>query len=345
MRKTQLVQTLGAVLGRLVQPVDDGLLVVQLGLLAAQYAEDNDLVLGQVPQRGEIAGPRIVVLEEVDIDIQLLEQRLGDWLVATLCEPLRAVVSTAQVDADGHVLGPLRDGSVDQLGVVVGELLGLDPVARGGLLAHALVAEVGEVGVVELDEAASCGVEVGDLLLVHPDEIVEERLQGGVRALVDGLPSGAEVHHGGGRNADLGGDGILDAQLLQLRVQELEVVDLDRLGVSQLSGHNQPRRSGQAVRCDVGRRDIALRLDAVEVDAEVDVEVGAAELAIRHGAEAIFNLALHDSRNVLVLNLAELFGGDLASGSFVTRGQNNLGTQKGPDLVCPVDTLRKRHGM
>lgn len=311
-REAQLVQAAGAVLCGLVQPADDGLLVVQLWLLGAQHAEDDDLVLGQVAQRGEVAGAGVVVLEEVDVDVELLEQRLGDGLVPALREPLRAVVAPAQVDADGHVAGPLRDGGVDQLGVVLGQLLGLDAVPRGRLLAHALVAEVGEVGVVELDEAAPRGVEVRDLLLVHPDEVVEEGLQRRVRGLVDGLAPGAEVHHGRRGDADLGGDRVLDAQLLQLRVQELEVVDLDRLGVAKLSGDDQPRGSGQAVGCDIGRRDITLRLDAVEVDAEVDVEVGAAELAIRHGAEPIFYLALHDGRDVLVLDCAELLGGDLS---------------------------------
>ena len=55
-------------------------------------------------------------------------------------------------------------------------------------LAHAGIAEVGEVGVVELDVAATGRVEGGDLVAVHLGEVVEEAVEVGVRLDADARP-------------------------------------------------------------------------------------------------------------------------------------------------------------
>lgn len=251
-RQAQLVQALGAVSRGLLQPADDLCLVVQLGCLAAHHAQHHDLVVRQVPQRAEVAGPRVIVLEEVDIDVELLEQRLGDGLVPALREPLRAVVAAAEVNADGHVLGPLGDGAVDEVRVLLGERARVLAVAAGRLLAHALVAQVREVGVVELDEAAPGRVQVGNLLLVHALEVLEEGLESRVGALVDGLAAAAEVHHGRRGDANLGGDLARLAGLLDLLGQEVVVVHLNGAGVAQLSGDHEARRGFHAHFGDVG---------------------------------------------------------------------------------------------
>lgn len=59
--------------------------------------------------------------------------------------------------------------------------------------------------------------------------------------------------------------------------------------------------------------------------AEVDVEVRAAELAVRHGPDAIVDLALDHLRNMLILNLPQLCGGELAVRGVVPSVQHRLG--------------------
>lgn len=251
-RQAELVESLGAVRRGLFDTADNLLLVIQLGRLAAHDTQHHHLALGQMPQRAEIAGPRIVILEEIHIDIELLEKRLGHGLVAALGEPLAAVVAAAQVDANGHVLGPLGNSAVDELGVLLGQLGGVLAMASGGLLAHLVVAQVGQVGVVELDKAAPGSVQVGNFLLVDTDEVLKKGLQGRVGGLVDGLAAAAEVHHGGRGDADFGGGLARLAEGFDLGGEELVVVDLDGLGVAQLAGHDQARGRLHADFGDVG---------------------------------------------------------------------------------------------
>ena len=346
MRQAELVQALGAVFRRLLQPLDHLRLVVQLGLLARHNAQDHNLVLGQVTERGEIAGSRIVELEEVHVDVEPLEEGLGHGLVAALGEPLRAEVAAAQVDADGHVLGPLADGGVDDVDALLGQLGGGLAVALGGLLAHALVTEVGQVGVVQLDEAAAGGVQVVELGLVGLGDVVEEGFERGVGVGVDGVAPAAEVHHGRAGNAHLDGDGLAGARRgldgLHLLVHVVEVVDLDGVRVAQLADNDESGRS-HAVRGDVGGRDMAALLDAGQMLEEVDVEPRAAVFTVGHGLEAVLDLFPDDDSNVLVLDLAQILGGGGLALDLFTGLEDGLGAEEGPDVVRAVNSGRKRH--
>ena len=83
---------------------------------------------------------------------------------------------------------------VDQLGVGVGEGVGIfAPV--GGTGAHHRVAEVGEVGVVELDIPTAGRIEGVELGAIAGCQVGEEQLQVRVGIEVDRRPPSAEVHH------------------------------------------------------------------------------------------------------------------------------------------------------
>ena len=83
---------------------------------------------------------------------------------------------------------------VDQLGVGVRQRVGI-VAALDGAGAHHRIAQVGEVGVVELDVAAAGGVEGVDLGAVARGEIGEELVEVGVGVDVDRRPPAAEVDH------------------------------------------------------------------------------------------------------------------------------------------------------
>jgi hypothetical protein len=112
-----------------------------------------------VAQRREIARARVVVLEEVAVDVELVEQHLCHRLVAALGGPRALEVAAAQVHARRHARRPGRDRVVDELGVAARQLVRI-VAARAGALAHLRVAKVSEVGVVELHVRASGRCEV-----------------------------------------------------------------------------------------------------------------------------------------------------------------------------------------
>ena len=80
-------------------------------------------------------------------------------------------------------------------------------------------------------------------------------------------------------------------------------------------------------------RDRDVGLDAAELLEEVDVEVGAAELAVGDALEAHVLLELHDLGDRLVFDLAQLLGRDLALGLLLARLQQVLGAQEAADVV------------
>jgi hypothetical protein len=254
-------------------------------------------------QGAKVSGAGIIVLEEVRIDIELFEQDLRNRLVA--------VVSAAKVDSDFHVRGALGDGFVDELCVFAGQRREVFVALLLSGFAHVWVAQVREVGVVELDEAAAGLVEGVELFLVYAREVVEEDVEVGVCGDVDGGAAAAEVHHCGRGDADFGRR--LAAVGLDGFFEELEVLDLDGFGVAELALDDEGWRREAVLVPDVAY--LALLFDTREVLQEVEMEVCATELAISYGAQAILDLLLCDVVDPFIFNFAELFAGDLAIGS------------------------------
>lgn len=140
------------------------LLILELGELARQDAQDDVFVLRQVHQRLEAAGARRVVLEVVRVDVQGLEELDGDAVVAALGEVARVYkVAAAEVDADVHVRRAGREAGVVEGDVRCQQLGG---GLRVGLVLlptveHLFRAEVFEGGVSVL-------VSVLPLFVFHP---------------------------------------------------------------------------------------------------------------------------------------------------------------------------------
>ncbi len=88
---------------RLLDPSLQLVRVLQLGLLRGDQPEHDGLVLGHEAQRLEGAGARRVVLGEDPVDREVVEQLLGDRVVAALDRPHAAVVPAAQVHRERGV--------------------------------------------------------------------------------------------------------------------------------------------------------------------------------------------------------------------------------------------------
>ncbi len=74
---------------RLVDAAPDLVLRFQFRRLARNQAENDGLALGHKAQGREIAGARGVVFEAIDIDIEAVEQRVGDGVIAAFAPSRR----------------------------------------------------------------------------------------------------------------------------------------------------------------------------------------------------------------------------------------------------------------
>ena len=218
--------------------------------LGADQSQHDRLVLRHVAQRREVARARVVVFEEIAVDGELVEQDFGHRLVAALRGPCALEIAAAQVHARGHAGRALRDRRVDELGVAARQLVGI-VAALARAFAHLLVAQVGEIGIVELQVRAAGRREVGDLVAIRLRHVVVERLEVRIRIAADRAAAAAEMQHrrrGDRHLRRARGD----------RAQELEVGALDRLVVANLAGNLHHRRR----EIDVARRAVEADVDA-----------------------------------------------------------------------------------
>src|SRR5690606_30465105 len=258
---------------RLVDAPLDLVLVLERSALRRDEAEHDLLAFRHEPQRLEAAGPLVVVLEEETVDIELVEEHVGDRLVPALGEPTALRVAAAQVNADGHVVRPAGDRIVDQPRVRARQRVDvLAALARA--FAHLLVAEVREIRVVDLQVAASGRGEIRDLLSEHARDVREKLVHLGIHVRIDRSPSAAEVQHRGRRNR-------LPRRARRERLQEAEILHLDAaFGTIQLPGDDGDEGCLVVTRLVAARRKQLLELDALEAVEEVAVERLASILAV-----------------------------------------------------------------
>src|SRR5262249_24959420 len=122
---------------------------------------------------------------------------------------------------------------------------------------------------------------------------------------------------------------------LRDRLQELEVVELDRLRVLHLAGDFQDRRREADVallRMEL-RGEAGVRLDAVELLEEIDVEECAAEFPVGDALQPHVLLELDDPADCRVLELAQLLLRNLAGGMPVARLEQLFRAQEAADVV------------
>src|SRR6185295_6494512 len=319
---------------RLVDPALEHVPRLELAELGRDEAEDDGLALGEEPQRPDVARALVVVFEEVAVDVHLGKQRLGDRLVAALRRPCALEVAAAQVHAQRHAGGFLRDDAVDERRVAVRQLVRV-VAARARRLAHLVVAQVGEVGVVHLHVAAAGGGERAQLGTVGVGDVLPERLEVGVVLAADAGAAAAEVQHRRRRDRHLRRVAGAD-----LRPQVLEVGALDVLDVADLVDHAHHRRREllAAVGLLDGRRNVGL--DAGELLEKVDVEVGAAELAVGDAAQPHVLLEADDLGDRVVLDGAQLRGRDLALGAALARVEQAPGPEEAADVIGAKRRLR-----
>ena len=311
--------------GRLVDAALDVVFPLERPGLRGDQAEDDAFVaLGQEAERLEAAGALGVVFEEIAVDGEPAEQRLGHRLVAAGGNPGRAEIAAADMHGDRQVGRPAVERGIDRPGIAL-----LQPVdvvaARARLLQLAVVAEIGPHGVVELQVAAAGIVEGADRLPVSGGRVGEELVDVRIDRL-DGVIAETEVEHA------RAGDGHLRHQA-GMRLEEPEVLE-HRVIVrpAELAGDGDALRLGlHAVELDaVVELD---QLAALEMRQEIEMPPGPAELAVGRRLEADLFLPRDDLLDLAVFDFAQRLRGDLTGGEFGARLLERSGAEQAADHV------------
>lgn len=150
------------------------------------------------------------------------------------------------------------------------------------------------------------------------------------------------MSHGRGRNSDLDGR----SRVLQVVLDKLVVVDLDRLDPFDLSDNGQLRRSSfpedqqislfpAETRAQhsllLANKLVLLDLDTAQVLQKVQVKVLSSELSIGNTLEPNFLLLGNKGLDGLILNLAQFLDGDLFVQELVSGLVDRVGSEEGAD--------------
>ena len=232
---------------RLVDPALELVLALEPASFVVTSPSTTRLALRHEAQRREVARARVVVLEEVAVDGELVEQHLGHRLVAAFGDPGALEVAAAQVHADGHAGRPLGDRGVDEPRVAARQLVGI--VAARCARPRASWRRT--------DRRGSCRRAAGSGSRRRPARGSRRGRRPPRRRRT---PRGRDrrsrlIAARPPRKCSIVGDGIVTLGVrLRHRLQELEVGDLDRLDVAHLAGHLHHRR-----------RELDVALRAVEL--------------------------------------------------------------------------------
>src|SRR5215217_6082853 len=151
-----------------------------------RHEPEHDLLLAlrQEAQRLEAARALVVPLHEEAVDVELVQERLGDVVPASLGRPRRLEVAAARMRGDAHLGRPPGERLVDMANVL--DVLALVVAAdRRDVVALMRVVDVREARVVELDVRAAEVAEPPHLFFVRGDEVRPERVQLRIYVLVD----------------------------------------------------------------------------------------------------------------------------------------------------------------
>ena len=139
------------------------------------------------------------------------------------------------------------------------------------------------------------------------------------------------------RKCSIVGDGMVTfgVPLAMTELQELEILQLDRLRVADLAGHLHHRRRKivAAARRLEADRNPPLVFDAVELLEKIDVEIGAAELAVGDAFQAERLLELDDRRGSRGPRPRAVAAGKSCLAAAARARRAGIRTQKTADMV------------
>ncbi len=227
------------------------------------------------------------------------KQGFGHRFVVATRGEAAAEVAAAKVDRQQHVRGFVRNHTVDERGIAPRQFVGIVST-RAGRGAQLRIAQVSEVGVVELHVvAARCGQTLKFFSIGACHVLVKGRIELRVGRQADALAAAAEVQHGRRGNRHLRA-----AVAAQATLHEAEVLQLDVLLVPHLVDDANEGRDQLFAAIGLADGMRLPRFHAVELVEKVDVEAAAAVFPVADALESKFLLEVHQLADGLVLDCA-----------------------------------------
>ena len=194
------------------------------------------------------------------------------------------------------------------------------------------IAEIGEIGVVELDIARALGGQVQNLGVVDGGQVGEKILHIGVGRPIDGLASAPEMEHGRRGNGEFG-------RPRRHRFGIGEIPGLDALGPCHFSSDGK----GGDVALQIGsvgpveaRPDFAFaEADALNGGQEVARPIGAPELTVGNTPESRVFLQLDRLKDAFILDPSQLIGTDDAVLPPFPGVEQSPGPQQAAHMIGP----------
>src|SRR5208337_1100589 len=85
--------------------------------LRADETQTHELLLWHQSQRRKVTGARRIVFEEEAVHLEVVEQTIGDCLVAACRHPSPAQIAAAEMHANRHAGRPLVENAVDGIDI------------------------------------------------------------------------------------------------------------------------------------------------------------------------------------------------------------------------------------
>ena len=237
--------------------------------------------------------------------------------------------------------GTCDDRIVEHLGVGLRQLVRVF-AEIAGLLAQRRVAQIGEIDLVDLDEAAAGRREVADFLAVDARDVGVEVADVRVGALVHRLAAAAKMQRARRRERDLGGR-------VRDRLQEREIIDEDAMRVAKLALHLQGRRGMFAHALLVVKLDRNLGLHQChvgELKQEVALPAAAVVFAVGDDLEPEVFLQADDVADRGLLDTLELGVCEFLFGRCLARFDQVVGPNQAADVVrARKGAGRQRHAL
>ena len=150
------------------------------------------------------------------------KQDFGNRLVAAFSSPRTLEIAAAQVNAGAHIFWPTCDRSIDQSGVAARQFVGV-VAALLCAFAHFGIAQIGKIGIVQLQIAATCiGERLDFISIARCDIVVKRRFEFGIGIAAYRAPAATEMQHGRRRDRYFG-------HVFGCGLQELEICNLYRM--------------------------------------------------------------------------------------------------------------------
>ena len=284
-------------------------------------------------QRLEAARTRRVELQIERVHVFMGEQIRRHRVVAALERVGGVVVAAAHVGVDHEVFGRALDGGIVQRHAELAHLLDINGLhAR---FRHEIGVAVNAPGaIIELDVAATCGIQIGDNLAICRSDRVGKLFVGRVYAAQAFLLAVAAIERHFGKRLNGRGNGLArDMVVAGERLHELEMFD-ERVVLARNRARDHRGIGRGFLIVELVALAARAALDALQAPHEVEMPVAATELAIGHNLQAGSLLLGDEVANGHIFNGLELGSVDDARIEIGTRLFQHVRTKEAADDIA-----------